>query len=793
MSFTTDIYLGDVENDGKGDSLRDGGQTINDNFNQNVVQEKKMQRTMPAAVNSYVEVGDFARFGHTAILNMSINVSASNVSIGKTYRIILTRDINNDWQTVQADDYYRYTGGADDDFELDLKFSTASDRYYLRLRRTSGTNPFNLDISFVNRTGVLFALNETIVTGTTTPPSKNLPSTIIKPKNYKYINSIADLPDIDGGKRYFEPNTIYDFNQNLIVDAVTWKLGVNTVIQYATILWSSAIGSNNGIEFAESSEGQSENTIQDCSIKFVYDTPSVPSSGYLFNVAEYNGTLRLSRVRAEINNGAGFLNVAAAVPPYTFVVCNITACIGSSPFAAGLAGVIHVIGSDVILNNVRIFGFFDGMYFEDNPNGLFINSIQSALATNLVTGTTHMYISGTIAQVIITNYYCTPNPLDYVFDIDDELDFESFAVSNSPINLGAGGSVDRIFAPGSLTQKTLNFKATGNVNIPDSTISAQLVASGAGVHLLQASNQWVFGVIGAGSEIETTVIERIEILEPTTKGHFKYLDPERATVTVSAIVNAEISDGPPGDLLLLSSLGVVRNTLDCTIIFDDIDNPLGDNIILEAGTARQNNDIIFFVETTGTLPTGLSTNQIYYVIDVDVANGFFRVSNTKEGPAIDFTDDGVPPNCYETYVILFDDTGPLGDNIIIEPNTSRTNDDIISFYETTGTLPTGLYKDQMYYVIDVDVINGFFRVSNTEGGPAIDFTGDGVPPNNYNLAEVVGATGRATVPINTPADLNPCALVEINAGDIIVPLLSLESDGPDREITLYRLYMRVAK
>mgnify|MGYP002725572291 CR=1 FL=1 len=80
------------------------------------------------------------------------------------------------------------------------------------------------------------------------------------------------------------------------------------------------------------------------------------------------------------------------------------------------------------------------------------------------------------------------------------------------------------------------------------------------------------------------------------------------------------------------------------------------------------NDDIVFLETTGTLPAGLSTNTKYYVVNKTTDD--FQLSTTMGGSAVDITDSGTGTHSYRTTFQLPNLRGrfPIGANDSGLPN-----------------------------------------------------------------------------------------------------------------------------
>jgi hypothetical protein len=126
-------------------------------------------------------------------------------------------------------------------------------------------------------------------------------------------------------------------------------------------------------------------------------------------------------------------------------------------------------------------------------------------------------------------------------------------------------------------------------------------------------------------------------------------------------------------------------------------------------------------------------------------------------------------------------------DVINETATPRANGDTIVFKNTAGTLPTGLDKDEVYYV--VGKATDSFQVSHTLGGAATLFTDDGSGTNSYQLIDMSGSIGRASITAAGPIDLVSQALCSMSTGDTINMFVWNDDDAVD--ILVRNIYMRV--
>jgi hypothetical protein len=118
-------------------------------------------------------------------------------------------------------------------------------------------------------------------------------------------------------------------------------------------------------------------------------------------------------------------------------------------------------------------------------------------------------------------------------------------------------------------------------------------------------------------------------------------------------------------------------------------------------------DKIYF-DTTGTMPTGLSANTLYYVKTVLTSNTF-TVSATVGGSAINTS------STYTGTITALTNTNPAV--VTFASHNLLANNPI--YFETTGTMPTGLSANTLYFVKTVLSANTF-TVSATLGGAAVN-------------------------------------------------------------------------
>lgn len=181
-------------------------------------------------------------------------------------------------------------------------------------------------------------------------------------------------------------------------------------------------------------------------------------------------------------------------------------------------------------------------------------------------------------------------------------------------------------------------------------------------------------------------------------------------------------------------------------------------------------DALVFINATGWFCNQDSVETERIVIDsagLAEYTGLSKVNIKLDGniapdPATstkNISTEFVKIHSHESFTVTFTNAT----NIVNEIGTALVNGDTISFYDTAGTLPTGLRKDIIYYV--VNKLTDSFQLSYTLGGTAITFTNDGTPVNSYSEAQLVGSNPQQAIAAGTPRDLVPQAIVTVEQGD----------------------------
>lgn len=179
--------------------------------------------------------------------------------------------------------------------------------------------------------------------------------------------------------------------------------------------------------------------------------------------------------------------------------------------------------------------------------------------------------------------------------------------------------------------------------------------------------------------------------------------------------------------------------------------------------------------TASVLPGGLSVNTPYYV--VNAGTNSFQLSATVGGAAIDITSNGTAvfvnsqfrvPNLASRFPVGYSAVAPTtvatfvsrATNVItvsgvdnISHNELQTGQAV--FYNTTGTVITGLTNNTTYYVVRIS--NTSFSlattVENANSASVITLTGDGTGTQTFTLTHTARSLGQkggnevqATVP-----------------------------------------------
>jgi len=139
-----------------------------------------------------------------------------------------------------------------------------------------------------------------------------------------------------------------------------------------------------------------------------------------------------------------------------------------------------------------------------------------------------------------------------------------------------------------------------------------------------------------------------------------------------------------------------------------------------------------YLETSGALPTGLLTGQLYYVRNYEA--GVFNVSATPNGLLVNTSATGTGTNYISARAVPLDTipgattytsvTITIAAPAVVTLSTlSMYAENMPIYFDTSGALPTGLSVGTTYYIKNYNADTKTFNVSLTVGGTAVTTTG----------------------------------------------------------------------
>ncbi len=128
-------------------------------------------------------------------------------------------------------------------------------------------------------------------------------------------------------------------------------------------------------------------------------------------------------------------------------------------------------------------------------------------------------------------------------------------------------------------------------------------------------------------------------------------------------------------------------------------------------------------------------------------------------------------------------------NLINDTGTTLVNGDNVSFKDNAGTLPAALFNNVIYFV--VNQLTNSYQVAYTDGGTAILLPDDGSGTNSYRKAELHGSIPTNAIAANSPRNLVPQGLVNIETGDEITTAQINRQDSIN--IDVKDVYYRITK
>lgn len=280
-------------------------------------------------------------------------------------------------------------------------------------------------------------------------------------------------------------------------------------------------------------------------------------------------------------------------------------------------------------------------------------------------------------------------------------------------------------------------------------------------------------------------------ITPGTPGTFEFRDT--ITTIASNVITVSAAHGLlPGDKLIMRSTGNNLNSgatyyvkeLVSYTSFKVSQTPTGSVFTLVDGsglslqyarTHKQLENYLVTFTSTGTLPAPLVLATRYYVAAEGLTETSFKITNQKNGTAIDITSAGtgthslVPDGITKTtlrenynYVDLtvyqpgeFVTSGTVCTISIASPGVISTatahglsSNDVIKF-ESTGDLPIGITEAQFYFVLPTGLTSNSFRISDEPLGTAIDTSGSQTGVHTFGLVKGrVGDQSFAVVPVS---------------------------------------------
>lgn len=235
-------------------------------------------------------------------------------------------------------------------------------------------------------------------------------------------------------------------------------------------------------------------------------------------------------------------------------------------------------------------------------------------------------VDASITQMNSLNVGYFPFPNERIFNIN------SSATINAFITLVQGPTTaTTYFNSAGKDQTDPGVIATNCANLPDSTTSSELFLTG---------NTATTDIPLAGAMVEINVdvnwTDDTERMTISTDGTSTYNGLRSRRMAYSGNINLEPTNASKSISLRTVLLQATANTVTFTN---------ATNLINETSTPRANGDVISFRDTAGTLPTGIRSDVVYFVIS-KLTNSF-QISYTSGGSAITFSDDGTPTNSYK--------------------------------------------------------------------------------------------------------------------------------------------------
>ena len=213
--------------------------------------------------------------------------------------------------------------------------------------------------------------------------------------------------------------------------------------------------------------------------------------------------------------------------------------------------------------------------------------------------------------------------------------------------------------------------------------------------------------------------------------------------TVTARATAELDGDKVTSVTILTggtyattpSVTFVQNALEITVSIATPGVVTWPNHGLPIGTS-------VYLKTTGTLPTGLTQNTVYFVATAGYAANAFQLSATNGGSSLATTGTQSGIHTMFTAAVLTI-SSPC---TVTWPNHGFTADSSVSFV-TTGTFPTNIARDVSYYVVQSNLSTHTFEIAASIGGLSINTSGT----QSGIFALTSSRAARGTVSISSPS------------------------------------------
>lgn len=420
------------------------------------------------------------------------------------------------------------------------------------------------------------------------------------PANIVYVNTLDDLPAPNENFEIQLSGKTYDFNSNILISSYTIVL------------------------------------------------PSAASCDFKNFFYIYTGTKNVIKANLTAPVFQTLINGVIQAVESTSDVFDITAS-GAGTFSSFIVDTVGIDSLDGVNPSCNNIGVISNVIFAGRTlsfrnflgNGLELrNIIKSDIQTmesdalTGITGNILFIASGTTSGVMqIKGYSAVIDTNQYAVNFNSNTVFSSGATySDSVPEYEGSATKDNIFYPGSYNNTSIGFKFSGNKDIPDSAVSAEIEVinqitidnPATSAHMLISTNTWV-----------STALERVEINGGSNE-NIKYIGLEDITLYLETICNIQPSLGAAKNFTI--SLYNICS-ISKTVTFDNTTDT-----VTRANHGLSDGDTLHFDNTGGALPTGLRSDIVYY--STTTTTNTFQIAYTSGGSPIDFTSDGSGTNFY---------------------------------------------------------------------------------------------------------------------------------------------------